>query len=271
MLRLMAVIELRKVAAAMFLTKLRRSIAFGLLFIAGALVCAHGQIAPEPAMPQLPAPPTTYQKLDGEYVIITGGVSLMQWEKFKAQPHDNWWLNFIRASRIRIAELRNSYGPDARITWLLYTPAYKRRGALTEKADLFSIIRSIPEAYGVKFVPFSSTSELVAYLNNRDGLKIAGLEYFGHSNRACWMFDYSNEIDSASKAWLHEDDLSRIKGSSFARNAYIRSWGCHTGESMSKKFQEACGKKMIGAVGKTQYMTDTLPIISTPGGRWYGL
>lgn len=262
---------LRKVAAAMLLMKLRRFAVLGLVLLFGTLANVRGQIAPEPAMPQLPAPPTTYQTLDGEYVIITGGVSLMQWEKFKAQPHDNWWLNFIRASRIRIAELRNSYGPTARITWMLYTPAYKRRGALTENADLFGIIHSIPPAYGVKFVPFSTTSELIGYLNNRNGVKIAGLEYFGHSNRACWMFDYSNEIDSASKVWLHEDDLGRIRGNGFARNAYIRSWGCHTGESMSKKFQAACGRKMIGAIGKTQYMTETLPIISTPGGKWYGL
>lgn len=263
--------ELRKVAAAMSLMKLRRFVALGLLLAVGAVANIRAQTAPEPAMPQLPAPPTTYQKLDGEYVIITGGVSLMQWEKFKPQPHDNWWLNFIRASRIRIAELRNHYGPDARITWLLYAPAYKRRGALTERTNLFPIIDSIPAAYGVKFVPFSSASELIAYLNNRNGVKIAGLEYFGHSNRACWMFDYSNQIDSASKAWLHEDDLGRIKSSSFARDAYIRSWGCHTGESMSQKFQAACGRKMIGAIGKTQYMTETLPIISTPGGKWYGL
>ena len=23
----------------------------------------------------------------------------MQWEKYKLQPHDNWWMNFVRASR----------------------------------------------------------------------------------------------------------------------------------------------------------------------------
>ena len=46
---------------------------------------------------------------------------------------------------------------------------------------------------------------IIDYLNAgrpRDQVKIAGFEFFGHSNRACFMFDYSNEVDSASKSWL---------------------------------------------------------------------
>ena len=39
----------------------------------------------------------------------------------------------------------------------------------------------------------------------------------------------------------------------FARNAFVKSWGCHTGESMSKKFYEATGTRMIGAIGRTDY------------------
>ena len=55
------------------------------------------------------------------------------------------------------------------------------------------------------------------------------------------MFDYSNNIDSASKVWLHQDDLKKINRGIFARDAYVKSWGCHTGESMSKKWHEATG------------------------------
>ena len=39
---------------------------------------------------------------DREYIILTGGPSLIQWEKYKAAPHDLWWMNFIRAARLRI-------------------------------------------------------------------------------------------------------------------------------------------------------------------------
>src|SRR5438552_3172439 len=93
-------------------------------------------------------------------------------------------------------------------------------------------------------------------------------EYIGHSNRACFMFDYSNVIDSACKAWLHENELARIDRRDFAHSAYARSWGCHTGESMSKKWYRATGTHMIGAIGKTQFMMEELPILTSEDGKW---
>ena len=44
----------------------------------------------------------------GEHIVLTGAPSLMQWEKYKIQPHDNWWMNFVRASRLRIEQDRKS-------------------------------------------------------------------------------------------------------------------------------------------------------------------
>ena len=82
------------------------------------------------------------------------------------------------------------------------------------------------------------------------------------------MFDYSNNIDSASKVWLHQDDLKQVNRGIFSRDAYVKSWSCHTGESMSQIFKKNTGVVMIGATGKTQYMTDELPILSSPNGRW---
>ena len=58
-----------------------------------------------------------------EYIVITGGPSLIEWEKFKKVPHDHWWANFAHASRIRLDELRQQFGPEARITWLVYKPS----------------------------------------------------------------------------------------------------------------------------------------------------
>ena len=107
----------------------------------------------------------------------------------------------------------------------------------------------------------------------RGTVKIADFEYFGHSNRACFMLDYSNEIDSASKAWLHETDLKRIHRGIFTRDAFAKSWGCYTGESMSKYWKAATGRKMVGAIGKTDYaqcpFNGWIPTLS-PGGRWGG-
>jgi hypothetical protein len=37
---------------------------------------------------------------------------------------------------------------------------------------------------------------------------------------------------------------------------------------MSQVFRKCTGVAMVGATGKTQYMDEELPIISSPGGRW---
>jgi hypothetical protein len=205
----------------------------------------------------------------GEFIVVTGGVSLWIWEKWKASPHDNWWMNFVRASRIRIEQIQQTV-PGAQITWLVYRPAYIARSK-QDSNDLLGHIDSVRDAFHVKLVFFDRTSQLIDYLNYgqpRDHVKIASIEYFGHSNKACFLFDYSNNIDSASKVWLHENELSQIHRGIFSKDAYAKSWSCHTGESMSQKFRSATGVAMIGAIGKTMYMTDELPVLSSPGGRW---
>jgi hypothetical protein len=153
---------------------------------------------------------------------------------------------------------------------LVYGPGYKDR-AQQEKQDLFGFIGSVRDKFNLKLVYFSKGDEVINYLNNgqpRDTLKVADLEYFGHSNAKCFMFDYSSNIESACKSWLHEDELKKINGKAFARGAFVKSWGCHTGESMSKKWRAATGTPMWGVIGKTQYMTEELPIASTQDSRW---
>jgi len=204
-----------------------------------------------------------------EYVIIVGGVSLWQWEKYKAAPHDNWWMNFVRAARIRTQQIQ-SENPNAQITWVVFRPAYLAR-AKQENNDLISHIQSVRDTFHTKLVWFDKTQELIDYINagqSRTQVKICDLEYFGHSNRACWMFDYSANLDSASKCWLHEDELKKINRGLFTRDAFVKSWSCHTGESMSRKWKSATGASMIGAIGKTQYMTDELPVLSSDNGKW---
>jgi hypothetical protein len=203
----------------------------------------------------------------GEYVVVSGGVSLWIWEKWKAQPHDNWWANFVRAGRIRIEQIKAA-NPDAQITWLVFRPAYVVRGR-QDSRDYLSLITSVRDAFGVKLMWFDRTSQVINYLNQgqpRDRVKICNLEWFLHSNKACFMFDYSSTIDSASKVWLHEKELGQIRRGIFTRDALVRSWGCHTGESMSAKWRAATGVPMWGLIGKSQYMTEELPVAVS--GRW---
>jgi hypothetical protein len=206
----------------------------------------------------------------GEYIIVVGGPSLFEWEKYKAVPHDHWWANFVHSARIRTEQLRAEAGPDAMITWLVYGQGYKDR-AQQEHQDLIGNINSVRDKFHLNLVYFRNGDEVIDYLNNgqpRDQVKITGFEYIGHSNAACFMFDYSNNIESACKSWLHESELSKISRRDFARNAFVKSWGCHTGESMSKKWRSATGTAMIGAIGKTDFSTGELPVLSSPGGKW---
>lgn len=208
--------------------------------------------------------------LSGEFIMLVGGPSMYQWEKYKTYPHDHWWANFVRAARIRTEQIRAQYGPEAKITWLVYKQGYVDRSK-QEHQDLVRLIETVRDKFNLKLVWFHSGADVIDYLNNgqpRDQVKIVDFEYFGHSNRACFMFDYSNVIDSACKAWLHEDELSKISRRAFDRHAYVKSWGCHTGESMSKKWYAATGVHMIGAIGKTQYMMEELPILVSEGGKW---
>lgn len=206
----------------------------------------------------------------GEYIIVVGGPSLHVWEKYKAAPHDHWWANFVHSARVRTEQLRTELGSNAMITWLVYKPAYLDRSK-QENQNLISNINSVRDKFRLNLVYFHNGGEVINYLNAgqpRDRLKVAGFEYFGHSNRACFMFDYSNVIDSASKAWLHESQLDEINKRDFAKDAFVKSWGCHTGESMAQKWKAATGTPMWGAIGKTDFSTGELPVISTPGGRW---
>ena len=199
----------------------------------------------------------------GENVLLVGGPSLMQWEKYKAQPHDHWWANFVHAARIRTEQIRAESGPNAPITWLVYKQGYIDR-AQQDKQDLLALIATVRDKFNIKLVYFDKGDEVINYLNSgqpRDSVKVADFEYFGHSNAKCFMFDYSSNIESACKSWLHEDELKKINSRVFARGAFAKSWGCHTGESMSKKWLAATGVPMWGVIGKTQYMMDELPII----------
>ena len=206
-----------------------------------------------------------------EYILVSGGPSLIQWEKFKNPPHDRWWGNFIRPAVTRMTEIK-AQDPGARITWLVHRPSYERRLRQSE-GPLTSWISGIAAKHGARLIWFSSPETVVNYLNAgqpRDSVKIANLEFFVHSNKACFMFDYSNEIDSGSKSWLHENELKQVRRGIFAPKAFVKSWGCHTGESMSKKWKRATGVPMIGAIGKTDYSVmyrnNWLPGLS--GGRW---
>src|SRR5436309_6570947 len=102
---------------------------------------------------------------ESEYIILVGGPSMYQWEKYKAYPHDHWWANFVRAARLRTEQLRTQLGPDAKITWLVYKQGYEDR-AKQEHQDLISLIDSVREKFNLNLIWFSAVSDVINYINS---------------------------------------------------------------------------------------------------------
>lgn len=214
---------------------------------------------------------------DTEYLVVSGGPAVRQFEDLRrpGEQHDRWWGNFVRTARVRMQEIQKTAPPGTRITWLVYRDAYVRRGA-AEHQPLTQNVESVPKAYPfIHLVWFRSTQELINYINNgqsgRGGLKVSGFEYFGHSNKFSFMFDYSSDTYATSTAWLHEHDLRKLSRWAFASKAYCQSWGCHTAESFSKAWKRATGTTMVGARGKTDYSDMHLRdwhVGLSPGASW---
>jgi hypothetical protein len=83
-----------------------------------------------------------------EHIVVSGGVSLYQWEKFKNPPHDCWWGNFIRPAVTRFQQIRDD-DPNARITWLVHRPSYERRLRQNE-GPLTTGIANLAPKYNVR-------------------------------------------------------------------------------------------------------------------------
>jgi hypothetical protein len=205
----------------------------------------------------------------GEHVIVAGGPALREWEnlRVKQDQHDRWWANFIRGSTLRMAEVRKAYGPDAKLVWLVFQPGYQTRAREDGKPYTTWIVEQATKRRAT-LIWFDSTGGFIKALNSRPRGSIQTFDFFGHSNRYAFMFDYGNDIMAASTAWLHERDLPRIKASIFARNAYCKSWGCHTGESMTGVWKRTLGVPLEGAKGPTDYTVVGQGIMPVVKGTW---
>ena len=206
-----------------------------------------------------------------EDIVLTGGPALRYMEHGKDASHDFYWFNFVDGSTVRLKELKDAAQPGELVTWLVYRPSYESRSK-EMGMDLISQIASKANQLGVNLLWFETKEQLINYLNkgqDRDKVKIADFDYIGHSNKACFLFDYSNTIDTMSIAYLHVEDLKHIKAHDFAKDAVCKSWGCHSGEMYSKWWKSEFDVPMIGAFGKTDFAHGGLPTLSDPStGKW---
>ena len=203
------------------------------------------------------------------HLILTGGPALRKWEnlRVKKDQHDRWWANFVRGATLRMVELRRAYGKDAAITWMVYRPGYAARGAEDQKPYV-KWITDLAARRKVSLVWVYSGKDVINTINRQPSRSIISFDFFGHSNKHCFLLDYSADIIGASTAWLHENDLSKIRSGAFSPNAACQSWGCHTGESMSGYWKRAVGNTLIGAKGKTDFVPVGQGKMPTVSGRW---
>jgi hypothetical protein len=204
-----------------------------------------------------------------DHVIVTGGPTLRKWERLRVpqDQHDRWWANFVRASTLRMAEVRKAYGPDAPLVWMVYRPSYEARGREDAKPYV-SWIGEQAAKRRATLIWFDSGGDFIRKFNQRPRNSIETFDFFGHSNRYAFMFDYGSEVMAASTAWLHENEVGRLKSSVFRSNAYCKSWGCHTGESMSAVWRKALGVPLEGACGPTNYEIVGRGSLPTLNGHW---
>jgi hypothetical protein len=205
-----------------------------------------------------------------EEIVVTGGPALRFMEHGKDASHDFYWFNFVDASTIRLKELKAQAPAGDIVTWMVYRPSYASRSR-EMGMDLLAQIQQKASALGVALVYFDSKEQFIAYLNkgrDRDQMKISNFDYFGHSNKACFLFDYSNTIDTMSIAFLHVKDLRRIDDDIFTKDATCKSWGCHSGEMYSKWWKDHFDVAMIGAIGKTDFSQGGEPVLSNSDGKW---
>ena len=204
-----------------------------------------------------------------EHVIVTGGPALRRWENLRVKDdrHDHWWANFVRASTLRMEEIQRVNGADASIVWIVYQPGYLTRGR-EDNTPYTTWIAQLAAKNHATLIWINSGGDLIRAINSRPTGAITSFDFFGHSNRYAFMLDYGNEIMGVSTAWLHERDLPRIRAAVFARNAYCKSWGCHTAESMSAAWKRALGIPLEGAVGPTNYSVVGQGQLPSVSGKW---
>lgn len=204
-----------------------------------------------------------------QHVILAGGPALRQWENYRvaADRHDNWWANFIRASTMQMDHIRKQTNNSESITWFVYKKAYELRGKEDGKPYV-KWIQQQASKRSANLIWIHSKNDFIKHFNALPDGKTKTFHFFGHSNKHCFLLDYSADVLGASSVCLHETELHQLSSKPFAKNPISKSWGCHSGESMNTYWEKFLGHKLIGAAGKTDYSPLSFGKMPVVNGRW---
>lgn len=192
--------------------------------------------------------------VNAEHVIVCGGPALKKWESYRIQEdqHDRWWANFVRASTIKMDLLRKEHGEKASLVWLVYRSGYTLRGQ--EDGNPYTVwIEGQAKKRKAKLIWFDTSGEFIKSMNSLPRRSVKSFDYFGHSNKNAFLFEYGGEVLGVSTCFFHQRDIRSIQRSIFAKHAECKSWGCHTGASMSAVWKKHINQPLEGAIGKTLY------------------
>ena len=148
---------------------------------------------------------TLAPSLRAEHVIVTGGPALRKWENLRVpeDQHDRWWANFVRASTLRMVEIRKAYGANASIVWMVHRPGYRTR-ASEDGRPYTNWIADLARKRAVTLRWTDSGNDLINAINSRPRGSIQTFDYFGHSNKHCFMLDYGNDIMAAALSFTNQ-------------------------------------------------------------------
>ena len=168
---------------------------------------------------------------------------------------------------MRMDEIRKAYGNQSKITWIVYKDGYKLR-AREDGKPYTTWIQEQATKRNARLIWINTGKQAINAINGRPNYSIISFDFFGHSNKHCFMLDYGSDVMAVSTAWIHERELGKIRRKAFAKNAHCQSWGCHTGESMSKVWRSKVGNTLVGARGKTDYTALSYGRLPTVSGSW---
>lgn len=204
-----------------------------------------------------------------EHLIVCGAPALRKWEKYrvKEDQHDRWWANFVRASTIRMDQILKEQASASELVWMVYQPGYEARGR-EDKQPYTTWIAEQAKKRGARLIWFKSSEDFTSRFNSFSKRSIQSFDYFGHSNKHAFMFEYGSDIMAVSTACLHENHLKLLDSSVFAKKAVCKSWGCNTGNSMSRVWKRSLGVPLQGSKGKTLYTVVGQGLLPLGFGGW---
>ena len=173
-------------------------------------------------------------------VVVTGG----------ADVHNQYRLNFVKASKNQLKKYLKTAGPLEEISWMIFDIGYtnKEKEAMAKWAN----------DRGVSFKFIRQSKQLIHELNKsaKSNDKLTEVAMFSHGTASNVSFGFGLHGDVNSTIYANPDNLNEatlkstpMTASAFAKNARIDLYSCNSGTPL--KYQNA----EFASEGQLRYMT----------------